>query len=84
MNQKIQENNLEVREIKHYVSSEKYNNVIEKYKVGVEVNTYVEKHIFIPTNESNELLPKDFYSDVTYTDNLKVSFIIRKLLFFTI
>lgn len=27
-----------------------------------------EKHIFIPSNESNELLPKEFYSDVTYTD----------------
>ena len=68
---KIRENNLEVREIKHYVSDKKYKKVIEKYKTGIEVKTYIEKHIFIPNNQSNNLLPKEFYSDVTYSSDLK-------------
>lgn len=68
---KIEENKLEVREFKHYVSDKKYNNIVEKYKVGIEVKTYVEKHIFIPRKSSNELLPKEFYSDVTYCNDIK-------------
>ena len=68
---KIKDNKLEVREIKHYVDGKKYKNSFEKYRIGIEVNTYVEKHFFIPTNESKDILQKEFYSDVTYNNDLK-------------
>ena len=68
----INENNLEIREITHYVDSKKYNNIIDKYRVGIEVKSYIEKHIFIPNKESNDTLPREFYSNVTYNDDLKI------------
>ena len=68
---KIKENNLEVREINHYVDGTKYKSVTTKYKVGIEVKTYIEKHVFMPSNTSDEILPKEFYSDVTYANDLK-------------
>ena len=46
--------------------------MIDKYKVGIEVKTYIEKHIFIPSKESNDKLSCEFYSDVTYNDDLKM------------
>ncbi len=67
----IEENNLEVKEIKHYIDNKKYNNIIEKYKVGLEIKTYIEKHVFIPSNKTKEILPKEFYSNVTYCTDLK-------------
>lgn len=45
---------------------------IIKYRVGVETKTYVEKHIFIKKEDSTEVLPRSFYSDVTYCDDLKM------------
>ena len=69
--EKIKENNLKVKTIKHYVDSDKYKNNVIKYKIGMEINTYVEKHIFIPSNKTKEILPKEFFSDVTYCDDIK-------------
>ena len=67
----IETHNLEIREIKHYLNSKKYKKSFKKYKIGIEVKPYIEKHIFIPLNESNDILPKEFYSDVTYMNDLK-------------
>ena len=71
LEKQIKENNLEVIEFIHYIDDKKYNEVLEKYKVGMKVKTYVEKHIFIPSNKSDDLLQKDFYSVVTYCNDLK-------------
>ena len=71
LEKQIKENNLEVIEFIHYIDDKKYNEVLEKYKVGMKVKTYVEKHIFIPSNKSDDLLQNDFYSDVTYCNDLK-------------
>ena len=68
---KVKENNLVVKKIKHYVDGKKYKNKIEKYKIGIEIKSYVEKHIFIPNKKSDETLPSNFYSDVTYANDLK-------------
>lgn len=68
----INMNNLEVREIKHYVDIKKYKGTINKYRVGIEIKTYIEKHIFMPSKKSKEKLPREFYSDVTYNDDLKM------------
>ena len=40
------------------------------------MKVYVEEHIFISTPNSQEKLPKEFYSDVTYKDDLKMIIII--------
>ena len=66
---KIKQNNLEVRTIKHYINGDENKEEIKKYRVGVEMKVYVEEHIFISTPNSQEKLPKEFYSDVTYKDS---------------
>lgn len=69
--EKIKQNNLEVREVKHYIKGNKKQENIVKYRVGVETKTYVEKHIFISDPNSEETLPKDFYSDVSYNNSIR-------------
>lgn len=69
--EKIKENNLEVREFTHYVKGKSNKESIIKYKTGIEVNTYVERHIFVYDENATEVLPKEFYSDVTYKEDLK-------------
>ena len=44
---------------------------IVKYRVGVETTTIIEEHVFIRTSKSNNTLPKEFYSDVTYNNDIK-------------
>lgn len=63
--------NIKVIKIKHKITNIKYKEAFVKYKTGIEVKPYVEKHIFIPSSETNEKLAKEFYSDVTYDSNLK-------------
>ena len=70
--EKINSNNLEVREIVHYINGKSNEKNVIKYRVGIETKTYVEKHVFIKTEDSTEVLPKSFYSDVTYCDDLKM------------
>lgn len=71
LEEKIKSNNIEVREVKHYIKGDINDNEIVKYKVGIETKMYVEKHIFISSLESIDKLPKSFYSDVTYKDDIK-------------
>lgn len=68
--EKIQGKDVKIVEIKHYINS-KNEEPFVKYKVGIEVKPFVEKHIFIHDENSNEKLPKEFYSDVTYHETLK-------------
>ena len=71
LEKKIKDNHLEVRTIKHYVNGKKYSDKIIKYEVGIEVKTYVNRHIFIPNKKSKAVLPNEYYSDVVYTKYLR-------------
>ncbi len=68
---KIKENNIKVKTIIHYINDNSNKKDIVKYKIGMDVELYVEEHIFKSTPKSAEKLPKEFYSDVTYNDELK-------------
>lgn len=72
LEEKIKNNNIEVREIIHHIKGKKDKKEIVKYKIGIETKMYVEKHIFISTTNSNKKLPKNFYSDVTYNNDIKM------------
>ena len=47
----IQEEDIKVVEIKHYIKGNSKNEPVVKYKVGLTTTTYVEKHVFIFTEE---------------------------------
>lgn len=44
---------------------------VTKYKIGLEVNVYVEKHIFKHNPKIDNKIPKDFYTNVTYDNSIK-------------
>lgn len=67
----IKDNNLKVKEIKHKIKGNPKQDKVVKYKIGIDIKPYIEKHIFIYDEKSNETLPKEFYTDVTYADNIK-------------
>ena len=68
---KIKENNIEVKQIIHYIKGTPKQEDVIKYKIGMNVKVYVEEHIFKHTKKSKETLPKEYYSDVTYNSDLK-------------
>lgn len=68
---KINANNIPVKEIIHYIKGNSNQKDTIKYKIGMQINLYVEKHIFKHISKSNELLPKEYYSDVTYKNDFK-------------
>ena len=72
LEEKIKQNNIEVREFIHHINGNLNDKKIIKYRTGVEMKVYVEKHIFISNPNSTEKLPKSFYSDVTYNNDLKM------------
>lgn len=76
LEEKIKENNLEVREFTHYIKGKSNKKSIIKYKTGIEVNTYVEKHIFVYDENATDVLLKEFYSDVTYKEDIKMLIIL--------
>ena len=68
---KIKENHIPVNQVIHYIKGTLKQKDIVKYKIGMQVNLYVEEHIFKHVPESAEVLPKEYYSDVTYNNDLK-------------
>lgn len=68
---KIKENNIKVKRITHYINGNSNKKDIVKYKIGLNVKLYVEEHIFKHTPKSEEKLPKNYYSDVTYKEDIK-------------
>ena len=42
-----------------------------KYREGIKIKPYVEKHIFKYKEDSKEFLPKEYYTDVTYDNSIK-------------
>lgn len=57
--------------INHIIKGNSSNEPIVKYKIGLAFTPYIEKHIFNYKEDSNKVLPKEFYTDVTYTNELK-------------
>ena len=68
---KIKENNIKVKKVIHYINGNRNRKDVVKYKIGMNVELYVEEHIFKHTPKSRKKLPKEYYSDVTYNDDLK-------------
>ena len=67
----INSGKVEVKEIYHTIKGNSNLKPIIKYRLGMEVKTYVEKHIFMYDKNSKETLPKEFYTDVTYDNGIK-------------
>lgn len=67
----IKEKKVEVITIEHIIkgNSKKENTI--KYKIGINIKPYVEKHIFKYNEKVKETLPKQFYTDVTYDNSIK-------------
>ena len=68
---KINDKNIAVKEVIHYIKGTPEQKDTIKYKIGMQVDLYVEKHIFKHVKNSENVLPKEYYSDVTYNDDLK-------------
>ena len=67
----IEEKNIKVKTIYHKIKGDSKKDPVIKYRMELEVNTYIEKHIFEYDENSNEKLPKEFYTDVTYGTSIK-------------
>ena len=74
--QEIKEKRLKVKEIVHYIKGKSKEEDIIKYRKGIKVEVYVEKHIFAHDENSTDVLPKEFYSDVTYKEDLQALIIL--------
>lgn len=66
----IEDKLVETRTIYHESNNRNGKNVT-KYRIGLEVNVYVEKHIFKHNPKTEEKIPKEFYTDVTYDNSIK-------------
>ena len=66
----IEENKIKVKEIYHYTNNRNKGDII-KYRLSLDVNIYAEKHIFKHDENSEEVLPKEYYTDVTYDNKIK-------------
>lgn len=67
----IKNKEVEVIELIHNINGDEQKEDIIKYRVGVKVMTFIEKHIFKHSTKSKETLPKEFFTDVTYDSSLK-------------
>lgn len=66
----IDNKKVDVRTIYHKING-KDNKQIVKYRLGIEIKPYVEKHIFDCGKNYKDILPKEFYTDVTYDNSIK-------------
>lgn len=67
----IEKKKIEVRTIYHKIQGTEKKKTIVKYRLGIEIKSYVEKHIFQYDKKLKETLPKSFYTDVTYGNSIK-------------
>jgi len=63
----IEGGKLKAREAFHEISGEG----CVKYRLGIAVEPYVEKHIFLHSGTSDAKLPEEFHTDVTYGASIK-------------
>ena len=66
----IEDELVETRTIYHE-SNNRNGKDVTKYRIGLEVNVYVEEHIFKHNSNTEEKIPKEFYTDVTYDNSIK-------------
>ena len=66
----IKENNIKTKVIYHNSNNRSKKDVI-KYRIGLETKVYVEKHIFKHNENSDNQIPKEFQTDVTYDNSIK-------------
>ena len=57
--EKINNGEVKVVEIVHHIKGKNKENTV-KYKIGIKVEPYVEKHIFIHEEDATDALPKNF------------------------
>lgn len=67
----IKDKKVKVRTITHFINGDSKQEPIIKYKLELEINSIIEKHIFKYTEKSKDKLPKEFYTDVTYGNSIK-------------
>lgn len=67
----IKEKDLEVITIHHKIKGEPKKEAKIKYRLGIKVKPYVEKHIFEYSKKVNEKMPKEFQTNVTYDESIK-------------
>lgn len=67
----IENKKVEVKAVIHKIKGKSSKESILKYRVGLEVKPYIEKHIFVYDENANESLPVEFYRDVTYDNSIK-------------
>lgn len=67
----IKNKRITVKEIIHNISGNSKEQDIIKYRLQLEIKPYVEKHIFKHMKKTNDKLPKEFYTDVTYGESIK-------------
>lgn len=67
----IKNKKIEVREFHHIIKGKSSKAKTVKYKLGIEIKPYVEKHIFKYDEKETESLPTEYYTDVTYDNSIK-------------
>lgn len=66
----MQEKDVTVKEIEHQIYAKDKKDSI-KYRIGININVEIEKHIFKHNEEATERMPQEFYTDVTYRNDIK-------------
>ena len=67
----IENKKVKVRKFSHIIKGKSSKEIVIKYKLGIEIKPYVEKHIFRYDENAKTTLPKEFYTDVTYDNSIK-------------
>ena len=67
----IKNKEIKVNTFVHNINGNKHEQDVTKYKVGLKVIPFIEKHIFKHSPRTKETLPKEFFTDVTYDSSIK-------------
>ncbi len=67
----IEEGKVKVIDVIHTIKGNHNNTPVIKYKVGMRYETIIERHVFNYDEEATDVMPKEFYTDVTYTNEFK-------------
>ena len=67
----IDDKKIKVITIEHIIKVNSSKNDVIKYKIRIDIKSYVEKHIFKHDSNAEEMLPQEFYTDVTYDNSIK-------------
>lgn len=62
---------IKVITIEHIIKGNSSKDDVIKYKIGIDIKPYVEKHLLKYDSNAEESLPQEFYTDVTYDNSIK-------------